>query len=122
MSKFTFKNKKIILIIAFALIFLGFFFFSFHTASKTIAELDYKDTIPGSLTVYDFMDKLRSEGKMNFTEKEYTGMGKFIESINGIQNSSSQFWIYYVNGQEAQVGVSNYKINTGDILSWKYEK
>ncbi len=49
-------------------------------------------------------------------------MGEFITSINGVKNSNTQSWIYYVNGVEAQVGVSNYKINTGDIVSWKYEK
>ena len=73
-------------------------------------------------TVYDFMDKLRSEGKINFVEKNYTGMGKFIETINGMKSGSDRSWIYYVNGKEAEVGVSNYKINPGDIVSWKYEK
>lgn len=78
--------------------------------------------MPGITTVYDFMDKLRTEGKINFTEKNYAGMGKFIDSINGVKNNGSQNWIYYVNGIEAQVGVSNYKINKGDVVSWKYEK
>jgi len=116
------KNKKIILIVLISLIFLGFFFFNFHTALKPTTELYYTDTIPGPSTVYDFMDKLRNEGKINFTEKNYAGLGKFIESINGIQNSNSQSWIYYVNDKKAQVGISNYEINPGDILSWKYEK
>ena len=67
------------------------------------------------------MEKLKSEGKINFVEKNYTGMGKFIESINGIKNGEKN-WIYYVNGQKANIGVSNYKIKNGDIVSWKYEK
>ena len=68
------------------------------------------------------MDRLRSEGKITFTDKTYSGMGKFIEEINGLKNNGNQSWIYYVNEIEAQVGVSNYKINKGDIISWKYEK
>lgn len=116
------KNKKIIFIVLIALIFSGFFFFNSQTASGPITEFNYQDTIPGSLTVYDFMGQLRSTGKINFTEKNYAGMGKFIESINGIPNSNDRSWIYYVNGKKAPVGVSNYKINTGDIVSWKYEK
>ncbi|MBI3888914.1 DUF4430 domain-containing protein [Candidatus Nomurabacteria bacterium] len=87
-----------------------------------IKKLDLKDDIPGETSVYDFMDKLRSEKKINFTEKEYTGMGKFIDSINEIKNNNSMSWIYYVNGVEASVGVSNYKIKIGDMVSWKYEK
>ena len=68
------------------------------------------------------MDKLRKDGRIAFTEKEYAGMGKFIKAINGIQSNGDQNWIYYVNDQKAEVGVSNYKINPGDVVSWKYEK
>ena len=49
-------------------------------------------------------------------------MGKFIETINGVKGNGDQNWIYYVNGQKAQVGVSNYKIKPGDVVSWKYEE
>ena len=92
---------------------------------KTILEINgvsYTDTITEKMSVYDFMSQLRSEGKINFIEQNYISMGEFIESIDGIKNSNSQSWIYYVNGTEAQVGVSNYKINPGDVISWKYEK
>jgi hypothetical protein len=74
------------------------------------------------MSVYDFMSKLRAEGKINFIEKNYIGIGKFIKSINGVENSNSLVWIYYVNGVEAQIGISNYKINPEDVVSWKYEK
>ena len=68
------------------------------------------------------MSKLRDEGKITFTDKNYIGMGEFIVSINGIENNSDMSWIYYVNNKEASVGISNYKINGGDVVSWKYEK
>ena len=41
---------------------------------------------------------------------------------NHDENSNEEGWIYYVNGKEAAVGISNYKINPGDTVSWKYEK
>ena len=47
-------------------------------------------------------------------------MGKFIESINDLKNGEKN-WIYYVNGEKANIGVSNYKIKSGDVVSWKYE-
>ena len=87
-----------------------------------INGVSYKDEITKPTNVYDFMSQLRSEGKINFTEVNYTGMGKFINEINGVKNSNSQSWIYYVDGIEAQIGISNYKINPGDVVSWKYEK
>lgn len=81
----------------------------------------YQYEIAEKTSVYDFMNKLRAERKINFTEKNYTGMGKFIVSINGVKGDRNKNWIYYVNGKEANVGVSNYKIKSGDIISWKYE-
>lgn len=71
-------------------------------------------------SVYDFMIKLKEEGKINFKDKTYSGMGKLIEEINGVKNSEKN-WIYYVNGKKANIGISNYKINKGDVISWKYE-
>jgi len=61
------------------------------------------------------------EGKIDFKDKTYSGMGKLIEEINGISNGD-KYWIYYVNGQKANIGISNYKIKAGDVVSWKYEK
>ena len=138
------KNKKIILIVLICLIFLGVFFLNSQKklplpdlpllkeekkvegqVTKTTPQandLSFTDNIPGETSVYDFMSKLEEKGKINFTEKYYIGMGEFIDSINGIKNNQNQSWIYYVNGIEAQVGVSNYKIKTGDIVSFKYEK
>ena len=78
------------------------------------------DIIEGE-NIYNFMTKLKKEGKVNFKDKTYSGMGKLIEEINGIKNGD-KYWIYYVNGKKANIGVSNYKINKGDIISWKYEK
>lgn len=92
---------------------------------KTTLEINgtkYESEVVGKISVYDFMNKLRNEGKINFIEKNYIGMGKLITQINGISSNGEKSWIYYVNGVEAQVGVSNYKISPGDIVSWKYEK
>ncbi len=72
--------------------------------------------------IYDFMQELQKERKINFKDTTYIGMGKLIEEINGIKNSGERNWIYYVNDVEAQVGVSNYKLKVGDVVSWKYEQ
>ena len=85
------------------------------------SNIKYEKEITGIANVYDFMNQLRVERKIDFKEKDYLGMGKFITEINGIKNNNNKSWIYYVNGEEAQVGVSNYKIKVGDIISWRYE-
>lgn len=149
MPKFTFKNKKTGILVIIAIIFVFLFFEvtykipqkelvptfpdkeiqtqNFPKSAepiKTTLEINnikYESEIVGVISVYDFMDKLRKEGKINFTEKTYVGMGKLIEEINGLKNNGDKYWIYYINGKEAQVGVSNYKINPGDVVSWKYK-
>ena len=150
--RFMLKNKKIkILILILIIVITLFFDFSFlnsnsprpdlikikspplrnpegglggEVTNSVILEINnvkYQSEIKGEISVADFMEKLKNEGKINFIEKNYTGMGKFIESINGIKNGEKS-WIYYVNGKKANIGISNYKINSGDVVSWKYEK
>ena len=91
---------------------------------KTILEVNekrYESKIAENISVYDFMSKLENEGKINFKAKNYSGMGKLIEEINKVKNGGEKNWIYYVNGKKAEIGVSNYKIKEGDVVSWKYE-
>ena len=85
-----------------------------------INDIKYQSEILGQTSVSDFMEKLKVEGKIDFKEKIYAGMGNFIDEINGIKNGNKN-WIYYVNGKKANIGISNYKINPGDVVSWKYE-
>jgi len=134
------KNKIIILIVLLSLGILGLISLKVFQIRNTLPppfsspyvgggrvgvernNIIFTNDIPGETSVYDFMDKLRSEGKINFTEKNYAGMGKFIETINGVKGNKDYNWIYYVNEKKAEIGVSNYKIKTGDVVSWKYEE
>jgi hypothetical protein len=91
-----------------------------ETATLQINDKKYESKISDSTNIYDFMNQLKNEGKIDFKEKTYSGMGKFIDEINGLKNGEKN-WIYYVNGQKANIGISNYKLNKGDIVSWRYE-
>jgi len=93
-----------------------------NSATLEINNVKYTDNITQVETVYDFMEKLRQEGKFTFKTKNYIGMGEFVEEINGIKSDRENYWIYYVNDKKANIGISNYKINPGNIVSWKYEK
>jgi hypothetical protein len=87
-------------------------------------EKYYTEVLEGS-TVYEMMQTLTamSVKSFSFTTKEFAGMGHFVESINGVKNDikAGKYWIYYINGQSAQVGISNQKLNSNDIIEWKYE-
>jgi hypothetical protein len=117
------KNKILILIFFFLIILLSTFYFLKNQVKEKSSEpeiFSYQNPSKISTSVYDFMKDLQKKGELGFKEKDYPGMGKFIEEINGIKNGEKN-WIYYVNGKKATVGVSNYKLNEGDIVSWKYE-
>jgi len=80
--------------------------------------------IPERGSVYDMMNLARHEHLITFKEKEYSGMGFFIQEINGIANDSKagRYWIYYINGKKASVGVSTYEVKLNDNTNWQYEQ
>ncbi len=59
----------------------------------------------------------------NVETKSFSGVGEFVESINGVKaDGKKEFWAFYLNGQQAQVGASDYKPKNGDVIEWKVEK
>lgn len=88
-----------------------------------INGVKYEATVKPGDSAYDLMNELKNENKIDFQGKNYSGLGFFVEEINGIKNNpAGENWIYYVNGQPAQVGVSYYLIKENDVIEWKYEK
>ena len=46
-----------------------------------------------------------------------------VTSINGISQDADagKYWLYYVNGEFAQVGAKDYIVQDGDEITWKLE-
>lgn len=78
---------------------------------------------PLSSSVYDVMSRAQAAGIMEFSGKEFSGIGYFVEEINGKREDlkGRHFWILYMNGQKAKAGVSSLVVNNQDIIEWKYE-
>jgi len=53
--------------------------------------------------------------------QNYEGIGEMVTSINGIASTNDHFWIYYVNGEQGQVGAGTYVTKSTDQISWRYE-
>lgn len=89
-----------------------------------IEDLIYSILIEPGNTAYDLMAKAQTDGLIRFSARDYGGdMGQLIEEINGIRSSvrNKKYWIYYINGKKATVGISNYQLKPGDTISWQYE-
>ena len=95
---------------------------SSSSATLYINDTKFESPFQAGDSAYDIMARLKEEGRISFTEKTYAGMGKLITSINGIKSDGDMTWIYYLNGQEGTTSVSKIIINSGDVISWKYEK
>ena len=54
--------------------------------------------------------------------KSYEGLGELVTSIDGVAAASNQFWAFYVNGQQSQVGASAYITKDADTIVWKLEE
>jgi hypothetical protein len=141
------KKKYILIIIVFlALLTTGIIFSFVKTSTKSFIILEkvpkalFEKSVKVSLivfdktygielregsTVFDVMQKIQHENitndLFNFKYKEYPSIGVFVEEINGVIGSQGKYWIYYVNGEKAEVGISKNIVKGGDIISWKQE-
>lgn len=67
-------------------------------------------------------DLLKETGlDVDYTEYDF---GVFINAIEGIENDEekSMNWMYYVNGEKAEIGAGEYIVEPDDNIEWKYEK
>ena len=51
-----------------------------------------------------------------------SSFGAYVDSINNTSNSNGSFWIFYVNGNMAEVGPDQYNCKPNDKIEWRYEK
>ena len=52
-------------------------------------------------------------------KRNFPGVGVFIEAINGVHNTGNYYWQFWVNGEYATVGASQYALRNGDEVLWK---
>lgn len=78
--------------------------------------------VESGTAVFTLMETMRATDRLSFHARDFGGsLGKFIDEINGVKNTSDHFWIYYINNKKASVGVSNYVLQPDDVITWKYE-
>lgn len=92
-------------------------------AVMIIGSDKYETAVKLGSSVYDLMNLLKAENKIDFSGKNYAGLGFFVEALNGLKNNPvGENWVYYINGQPAPVGISNYELKNNDVIEWRYEE
>lgn len=90
-----------------------------------VPGFSYKISVPEGSTAYDLMVEAASQyDNFSFRGREFSGLGFFVEEINGLSQDQKEgmYWIYYINGQSAPIGVSLYEVKANDVITWKYEQ
>lgn len=75
-------------------------------------------TVPAGATAYDAL--VKSGATVQDEESEY---GKFITSINGVENGSegsSSGWVYTVNDQQVTESCDKCVLAEGDTVTWSF--
>lgn len=79
------------------------------------------DTIQEGASALDLLQKESSEKGFIVTVEE-SSYGKFISAIGTKKGGTdNKYWMFYVNGEQAQVGAADYKVKAGDIIEFKFE-
>jgi hypothetical protein len=90
--------------------------------SIVVLDKTYKVEIENDQTLYSVLKNLEEkDNNFSFNGKSYPSLGFFVDEINGVKNKLGSYWIYYINDKQASVGISEYKLKNGDIISWKLE-
>ena len=77
---------------------------------------------PGE-SLFELMQRLGEENKVQLSYKSFPGLGKLITSIGDKENGKGgAYWQYWVGDEYAKVGASSYMPQEGDEIKWKFTK
>jgi hypothetical protein len=88
-----------------------------------ISDQVFESSFSEGQTLYEAMNQMKDIEQISFEEKDFSGLGSYMYSINGVEENKREglYWIYYINGKQANIGVSNYILKDGDQIKWQLE-
>ena len=116
------NNKKLYTGLVIILLFFAFVLVpSFKKESQISDSIISPVKFAPNTLLYDALVQEEKEGRIDFSGKMYPNLGFFVTDIGTLHSGNGKNLIYYINGKEAAVGVSSYKLKDGDIIEWKLE-
>ena len=86
-----------------------------------ISTENFSLSVPENSSVLEALVLAQQEKLTTFSGKEYPALGFFVSDSGSLHSGDSNYLIYYINEQEASVGVSSYELKDGDTIEWKLE-
>lgn len=89
--------------------------------AKIVVNGSEYDIFADGESLYEIMKNLSEQNpqKFYFKTKTYGGLGEYVDEINGIAPPVGKYWIFYVNGDMSDVGISTFVPKEGDLIEWK---
>ncbi len=92
---------------------------SFENITLIMGEATVNFSVAPNTLFYDALVKEKSFGRIEFSGKNYPGLGFFVTGIGPLHASGGKDLFYYINGKEATVGISSYTLKNDDVIEWK---
>jgi len=90
--------------------------------ANEISEFQDVSFAPGD-TVLDLLTRLAQENNFILTTKDYDNLGVLVVKIGDKENNQdNKYWQYEVNGVQPQIGSSQYQLQSGERIEWKFEE
>jgi len=113
------NNKKWLIGLAIVVLVAGFFIFRdlerLHRIKTTQAQKYVQYSGRNGKTV---LDLLKEHDDVEYTRSD---LGVFVVSIDNLQSTDKDFWIYYVDGKMGPIAADKYQTKNGEKIEWKYE-
>lgn len=94
------------------------------SANDVTPEAELKVSVPNMVLVatesgQSAFDLLQSHATIE--TQDYGQAGVFVTGINGLTNTSQNYWAFYINGEYSQTGASQTMLEPGDEIKFVYE-
>ncbi|MFA6512009.1 MAG: DUF4430 domain-containing protein [Patescibacteria group bacterium] len=91
------------------------------------AEITEQPELPNAIATIEYKGE---EGKNAFqlleeqhdVAFEQFDFGVLVNSIDGQEANENHFWLFYVNGEQGQVGADVYETKNDDTVLWRLEE
>lgn len=83
------------------------------------APVTYPETVVRGTTALALLQTVAEKNNIALTTQQFD-FGVLVMGIGDLQQTSSQYWNFIVNGQPATVGASTYELQAGDKIEFRY--